>query len=104
MPTDSILSALIHCALFTIDQIRYTFRLIVEVEADLGRSRRAITAVPGETQAHTLVSCRRAGILDRAMTSIQNANGTALTCASARNVSSFLSWSEPGVLHKNKEA
>ena len=34
MPTDPILSALIHCALFTIDQIRYTFRLIVDVEAD----------------------------------------------------------------------
>lgn len=79
MPTDPILSALIHCALFTIDQIPYTFRLIVEVEADWSRSRwRPPKVKPRLTR---LASCSRADISDRAMTSIQNVNGIAATCA-----------------------
>ena len=57
MPTDPILSALIHCALFTIDQIRYAFRLIVGVEADLGRSRRAIAGYKVKPRLTRLASC-----------------------------------------------
>ena len=69
MPTDPILSALIHCALFTIDQIPYTFRLIVEVEADWSRSRRAMAASKVKPRLTRLASCSQPDIPDRAMTS-----------------------------------
>ena len=61
------------CVLSKIDQICYTFRLIVDVGADLGFSTRNSGRIKVKPRLKWLVSCRRAGILDRAMTKMPTA-------------------------------